>query len=58
MMESFTNMQALLSFAERAQGDFSYRWYGLRFTEVITYAPRHHRVYSPVSPENWKPIAF
>jgi hypothetical protein len=54
MMESFISMQDLIKFASAAQGDFSYRWYGLRFTEMILLdQERHHRIYSPVTPQHW-----
>jgi hypothetical protein len=57
MMESFVSMQDLINFAKTAQGDFSYRWYGERFTETIrlnpAHAERNYIAYAPVSPKHW-----
>jgi len=48
MLQSFTSMQQLASFAKTAKGDFSYRWYGEPFTSC------HRAGNAPIMPESWR----
>lgn len=43
-MESFTEYYVLAAFRYRADGDFSYLWYGRRFTESVV-GERYARVW-------------
>lgn len=54
-MESFTSIEVLRSFANRAEGSFSYLYLGMRFTESMSYHPsRHHRVWSCMETKGWQ----
>lgn len=53
-MEPFTDYAVLRWFSMRAEGDFSYLWYGGQYTEMLDFHPsRHHRTYSCVSAANY-----
>lgn len=50
-MEPFTDNVLLKSFSRKAEGAFSYLWYGQRFTDLPSYHPtKHYREWTCFGP--------